>query len=43
MPEEVSEDVSKVTAQKKEGFDLCLEDILVKGLGFGSCSNKKLQ
>ena len=35
--------VPEVIVQKEEGFDLCLEDILVKGLGFGSCSNKKLQ
>lgn len=29
--------------QKEEGFDMCLEDHIVKGLGFGSYSNKKLQ
>ena len=25
----------EVIVQKEEGFDLCLEDILFKGLGFG--------
>lgn len=29
--------------KKEDGFDLCLEDSIVKGLGFSSCSNKKLQ
>ena len=43
VPKEVPEDVPKVTMQKGEGSDSCLEDIVVKGLGFGSCSNKKLQ
>ncbi len=43
MLEEVSEDVSEVAVQKDEGFDSCLEEILVKGLRFGSCSNKKVQ
>ena len=35
--------VLEVIVQKEEGFNLCLEDILVKDLGFGCCSNKKLQ
>ena len=43
MLEEVPEDVLEMIVQKEEGFDLCLEDILAKGLGFHSCSNKKLQ
>lgn len=43
MSEEVQEDVPEVTVQKEEIFDSCLEDILVKGLGFGSGSNKMLQ
>jgi len=40
---EVLKDVLEMIVQKEEGFDLCLEDILIKGLGFGSCSNKNLQ
>ena len=44
MPEDkVSEDVPEVIVEKEEGFDSCLEDILVRVIGFGSCSNKKLQ
>ena len=43
LEEKVPEEVPKVIVQKEEGFDSCLEEILVKGLGFGSCSNKKLQ
>ena len=37
--EEVGQSVRKQSAQKKEGIDLCLEDILIKGLRI----NKKLQ
>jgi len=33
VPEEVPEDVPEVTVQKEEGFDSCLEEILVEGLG----------
>jgi len=43
LEDKVPEDVSEVTVQKEEGFELCLEDILLKGLGLSSCSDKKLQ
>jgi len=34
--------VLEVIVKKDDGFDLCLEDSIVKGLGFASCSNNKL-
>ena len=43
LEDKVPEEVPEVIVQKEEGFDSCLEEILVKGLGFDICSNKKLQ